>query len=78
MKTFNTVYIIIRLPSDIILSNVAILFSACDEKKKDGFIRVIVAIKNLETSTDIVRKGFLPKTVKKPSNAKLDMVFENQ
>jgi hypothetical protein len=39
---------------------------------------VIVGVKNLKTSTDIVRKGLLPKTVKKPSNAKIDMVFENQ
>lgn len=52
--------------------------SACDEKKKDGFVRVIVAIKNLETSTEIVRKGILPKAVKKPSNAKLESTFENQ
>ena len=52
--------------------------SACDEKKKDGFVRVIVAVKNLKTSTDIVRRGILPKTVKKPSNAKIEMIFENQ
>ncbi|WAR24797.1 hypothetical protein MAR_038466 [Mya arenaria] len=51
---------------------------ACDEKKKDGFIRVIVAIKNLTTSTEIVRRGILPKAVKKPANAKLNVVFENQ
>ncbi|KAL4235883.1 hypothetical protein ACF0H5_004272 [Mactra antiquata] len=52
--------------------------TACDEKKKDGFIRVIVAVKNLKTSTDIVRRGILPKAVKKASNAKVKSTFENQ
>ena len=54
------------------------IIAATDEKKKDGFVRVIVSVKNLSTSSQIVRKGLLPKTVKKASNAKVDMIFENQ
>jgi len=55
-----------------------LFFAACDEKKKDGFVRVIVGIKDLTTSTEIIRQGFLPKTRKKAANAKLDVTFENQ
>ncbi|KAH3831939.1 uncharacterized protein LOC127879191 [Dreissena polymorpha] len=51
---------------------------ACDEKTKEGYVRVIVAIKNLAISRDIVRHGLRPKMVKKASNAKVEVVFENQ
>ena len=43
---------------------------ASDEKKKEGFVRVIVAIKNLTTT----RKGI--KLVKKPDNADVQVTFE--
>ncbi|KAK3090528.1 hypothetical protein FSP39_012511 [Pinctada imbricata] len=43
---------------------------ACDEKKKDGFVRVIVGIRNLTTT----RKGI--KLVKKPDNAEVNVTFE--
>ena len=55
-----------------------VIITASDETKKDGYVRVIVAAKNLKTSRDIVRQGILPKAVKRPSNAKVDVKFENQ
>ena len=71
---------IIFLVCSLIISELKACSSvtATDEKKKEGFVRVIVAVKNLDTSSQLIRKGFLPKTVKKASNAKVDAVFENQ
>jgi len=54
------------------------LFSATDEKKKDGFVYIIVSVKNLETSRTLTREGLVPKLVRKASNADVSVEFQNQ
>ncbi|KAL5015702.1 hypothetical protein ScPMuIL_005291 [Solemya velum] len=49
---------------------------ATDEDTKAGFLRVIVALKGLKTSTCLKRSGFLPSFEKKVKNATVEATFD--
>ncbi|KAK3581928.1 hypothetical protein CHS0354_037602 [Potamilus streckersoni] len=51
---------------------------ACDEKTKEGYLRVIVSIRGLKMTSKIILKGIIPKSVKEAENAEVDSEFEER
>ncbi|KAL3867643.1 hypothetical protein ACJMK2_040517 [Sinanodonta woodiana] len=51
---------------------------ACDEKTKEGYVRVIVSIRGLKKTSKIILKGIIPKSIKEAENAEVDSEFEQR